>query len=162
MINVRRVELAAAVACVTLAVLAAVYALFGPTISVSTSESAIAVSSISDGDLDQRGAHPEPQPVTETTEHRSLYDDGIEPAAVVYIALMVGLAACVLLLATAHGRSTATRGAAPMSSAAAAMLFLALIAGFSIGLLFLPAALAAIVAAFAGTAHGRELRRSAA
>jgi hypothetical protein len=154
MINVRRVELGAAVACVTLAALAALYALFGPTISVSTSEG-VSVANSTGAD------EPIPEPTVTNTDHRSLYEDGIETAAIVYIGLMVGLAA-VLLLAMVHGRSTATRSAAPVWSVAAAMMLFALIAGFSIGLLFFPAALAAIVAAAAGTARGRELRRSAA
>ena len=151
----RRIELTGAIACLVLAVLGALYALFGPTISVSTSES-VSVANSTGAD------EPIPEPIVTNTDHRSLYEDGIETAAVVYIGLMVGLSGAVLLLAMVHGRSTATRSAAPVWSVAAAMMLFALIAGFSIGLLFFPAALAAIVAAAAGTARGRELRRSAA
>ena len=79
-----------------------------------------------------------------------------------YIILMIALSLAVVALAFAHGRLSAMGAVAPLWVAAAAMLFLALIAGFSIGLFFLPAGLAAIVAAVAGTMRTGQLRRNAA
>jgi hypothetical protein len=153
MSGARRVEVGAAVACLVLAVLAALFTLFGPTITVSTQSS----TSVSAG-----AGEDAPDQVVSTTEHWSLYDDGIEPAAGVYIGLMLALAVGIAVLAAAHGRAHVTRAAAPLWAVAGAMLALALIAGFSIGLFFFPAALAAIIAAVAGTMSSRQLRRSPA
>jgi hypothetical protein len=144
----RRIELIAAAACVALAILGAAYALFGPTVSVSTQSSVAA----------QSGDPPVPATVVVTEEHRSMYDDGVEPAAALYLALMLVLAACVAALAFAHGRSCVTRSAMPAWAAAATLTVLALLAGFSIGLFFLPAGLAAIVAAAAASRYAAQLR----
>jgi hypothetical protein len=145
----RRIELIAAAACVALAILGTAYALFGPTVSVSTQSSVAA---------QPAGDPPVPETVVVTEEDRSMYDDGVEPAAALYLALMLVLAAGVAALAFAHGRSWVTRSATPLWAAAASTTLLALLAGFSIGLFFLPVALAAIVAAAAASRYAAQLR----
>ena len=147
----RRIELASAAACVALAGLASLYVIFGPTITSSTATSV----SVEDP---ARGEASPPEPVVVTSEHRSLYEDGIETAVVVYIGLMMALAAGVLVLATLRGRFPATRSSAPSWIAASFMLFFALLAALSIGLFFMPAALVALFSAAATSRDSERLR----
>ena len=142
----RRIELIAAAACAALGVSGALYALFGPTISVST-ETAVA------SDTTPGAGSAPPETVTITTDQRSMFDDGVEPGAWVVLAVMVGLSALVAVLAFVHGRSPATRRSTPLWGAAAALVSLAFITGFSVGLFLMPAALAAIVAAIAASMY---------
>jgi len=146
MITPRRIELTAAVACAALGVVAALYALFGPTIRVST-ESAIA------GDPAQGLDAVPPDSVAITNQHRSMFEDGVEPGAAVALGVMAALCLLVVLLATMHGRSPATRRSTPIWAAAVALVFFTFVTGFSVGLFFLPAALAAILAALAASRY---------
>jgi hypothetical protein len=147
-----RAELIAAALCVMLGVLAAAYALFRPTITVA----------IERATADERftgiDAIP-PDTVIITNTRRSMFEGGVEPSAAVYLALMTALPAGIAALAFAHGRWPATRSAAPLWGAAVALTLLSLIAGFSIGPFFLPAALAAVVSAAAASRYAAQLRR---
>jgi len=141
----RRVELAAASACLVLAMLGTGITLFAPTSTVTTETSIVA---------SPPGAPDEPTGAPQvTTAHRTMLDDGIEPAAAAYIGIMALLGFAVATRAMLRPSGICS-GAAFGWAPAAAMLALALIAGFSIGLFFLPAALAGCAAATAASRPG--------
>lgn len=132
----RRVELVAGVLAALLGTAGLAYALFGPTATVET-----------------RTAGPDGGRVI---EHRteSLAEQGLEPvtagfmAAALLVMLGVGAGAYV------HARRGRPLGQRLMWLCTAILLPAAFLTGFSVGLFFLPAALAALAASVAGATAG--------
>ncbi len=125
----RSIEIICATAAALLGAAAMAFALFAPTISTQTVASDGAVSG----------------------ETHSMFDDGVEIAV---IAVFASVAVLLLLLACAavfHAERRAFRGTLPLWTPAIALSALVVLAGFSVGLLFLPSALLALAAAVAAT-----------
>jgi hypothetical protein len=147
--NARIVEIVAAVLCLLLTLIGLGIASFAAA-ETHTSE-AVVVSYTDDATHDDI-----PEPVV--TEETTSFLDDVEPVALIYLIVMLLLGVTVLTLTLLHGRWPATASDVPFWITAMIMLGLVLIAGFSIGLFFLPATLAAIITAIAGTLHARRLR----
>ena len=129
-----RAELATGLGAFALALVAVVFLLFGPSVSSSSTET-VAVAP---------GSTPAP-PVTTTSTH-GLIADGIEPVVVVVLSVLAGLAATIGGSSYWHATRGSIRGQSLLLGSSGLLLFLSVLTGLSVGLLFLPSALLGLTA----------------
>jgi hypothetical protein len=150
----RTAEVAAAIGAAIFGAASIAFTLFAPTVSTMS----VSAPPVTYG---PGGMPTVPTTSVATSETTSLFEDGVEQALIVALILLALLFAWLVVSALLHGRPDAFRSSAPVWAPAIVLCVFVFLAGFSIGLFFLPSALFALVAAIAATAHARNLRLAA-
>jgi len=127
----RKVELTTAAAAALFGVVAALYLAFGPVTTVSSCSATPGAPSVCE------------------THTETLWESGVEPVAVAFLAAVAVAILLVPAMAWAHLAGHNGHARRTLCVLAALLVVAAVLSGFSVGLLLLPAALLAVASAAA-------------